>query len=81
MGEGRFMMAKVSVSEVVDLRNTLLELGLDWFETAEVIKIFVAGRGYGISSEAALHAAGRIEGTGCDTEILHQELESLAMVM
>jgi hypothetical protein len=43
--------------------------------------MFLAGRGYGISPESARDAAGRIEGTGCNVEALHKELESLALVM
>jgi hypothetical protein len=52
---------------------------LDSFQTAELLKMFLAGRGYGVSPESALDAAGRIE--GCDVESLHKELESLALVM
>ncbi len=72
---------KFSVAEVAALRNELLSGGLDSFQTAELLKMFLAGRGYGVSRESALDAAGRIEGTGCDVEALHKELESLALVM
>ena len=43
--------------------------------------MFLAGRGYGVSPESALDAAGRIEGAGLNVEALRQELESLALVM
>ncbi|HSM88208.1 MAG TPA: hypothetical protein VLT16_18780 [Candidatus Limnocylindrales bacterium] len=75
------MGEKFSVAEVAALRNELLQGGLDSFQTAELLKMFLAGRGYGVSPESALDAAGRIEGTGCDVEFLHQELETLALVM
>ena len=75
------MGEKFSVSEVTALRNELLQGGLDSFQTAELLKMFIAGRGYGVSPETALDAAGRIEGPNCDVESLHKELESMALVM
>ena len=75
------MGEKFSVAEVTALRNELLQGGLDSFQTAELLKIFLVGRGYGISPESALDAAGRIEGLHCDVESLHKELETLALVM
>ncbi|HYL92348.1 MAG TPA: hypothetical protein VEW69_04255 [Alphaproteobacteria bacterium] len=72
---------KFSVAEVAALRNELLQGGLDSFQTAELLKMFLTGRGYGISPESALDAAGRIDSTGCDVECLHKELETLALVM
>ena len=75
------MGEKFSVAEISALRNELLQGGLDSFQTAELLKMFLAGRGYGISPESARDAAGRIEGTGCNVETLHKELESLALVM
>jgi hypothetical protein len=75
------MGEKFSVAEVTALRNELLQGGLDSFQTAELLKMFLVGRGYGISPESALDAAGRIEGMHCDVESLHKELETLALVM
>lgn len=75
------MGEKFSVAEVTALRNELLQGGLDSFQTAELLKMFLVGRGYGISPENALDAAGRIEGMHCDVESLHKELETLALVM
>jgi len=72
---------KFSVTEIAALRSELLQGGLDSFQTAELLKMFLTGRGYGISPETALDAAGRIEGYGCNVETLHKELESLALVM
>ncbi|HEV3037162.1 MAG TPA: hypothetical protein VHA33_05185 [Candidatus Angelobacter sp.] len=75
------MGEKFSVAEVTALRNELLQGGLDSFQTAELLKMFLVGRGYGISPESALDAAGRIEGLHCNVESLHKELETLALVM
>jgi len=43
--------------------------------------MFLAGCGYGVSSESALDAANRIEGPNFNVESLHKELETLALVM
>ena len=75
------MGEKFSVAEVTALRNELLQGGLDSFQTADLLKMFLAGRGYGVSPESARDAAGQIEGAGLDVEALHKELESLALVM
>jgi len=56
------MGEKFSVAEVAALRSELLQGGLDSFQTAELLKMFLTGRGYGISPETALDAACRIEG-------------------
>jgi hypothetical protein len=39
---------------VAALRNDLLQGGLDSFQTAELIKIFLTGLGYGVSPQSAL---------------------------
>jgi hypothetical protein len=75
------MGEKFSVAEVAALRNELLQGGLDSFQTAELLKMFLTGRGYGVSPESALDAAGRIESSNCNVESLHKELETLALVM
>jgi hypothetical protein len=75
------MGEKFSVAEVAALRNDLLQGGLDSFQTAELIKIFLTGLGYGVSPQSALDAVARIESANCDVEALHKELESLALVM
>jgi hypothetical protein len=75
------MGEKFSVAEVAALRNELLQGGLDSFQAAELIKMFLTRLGYGISPQSALDAAGRIEGTNCNMDVLHKELESLALVM
>ena len=44
-------------------------------------QVFLAGRGYGVSQEAAIDAAGRVEMAGCSLPVLERELEGLALVM
>ena len=75
------MPGKFSSLEVASLRRDLLHGDLDSFETAQVIKIFVTGHGYGISPDRALDAAVNFDSSGRDVELFHRELESSALVM
>jgi hypothetical protein len=54
---------------------------IDSYEAAELLRVFLMGRGYGVSHTAALDAAGRVEMAGCALPVLMYELENLAMVM
>jgi hypothetical protein len=54
---------------------------VDSREAAELLQVFLMGRGYGVSQQAALDAAGRVEISGCSLPVLQRELEGLAMVM
>jgi len=63
------------------LRSDLLQCNLDSFLAAEVLTIFLSGRGYGISSQEARRVAFKIEGMGCKPEHIQEELERLARVM
>ena len=76
------MREKFSVTELTALRNDLLQGGLaDCREAGELLQVFLMGRGYGVSPQAAIDAAGRVEMSGCSIPILQQELEKLALVM
>ena len=54
---------------------------IDSRNAAELLQVFLMGRGYGVSPQAALDAASRVESAGCAIPILQQELENLALVM
>ena len=76
------MMAdKFSTVELAALRNELVQSGVDSWDAARELQIFLAGRGYGVSPEAALDAASRVEGAGCALDVIQKELEGIAMVM
>jgi hypothetical protein len=75
------MVEKFSVAEMSALRNELLEGGLDSWQAGELLQMFLTGRGYGVSPEAALQAASRVEVQGCSIESIQKELENLALVM
>jgi hypothetical protein len=75
------MVERFSVAEMSALRGELLDSGLDSWQAAELLQLFLMGRGYGVSKERALDAAGRVEGSGFSVESLQKELEGLALVM
>jgi hypothetical protein len=72
---------KFSTNEVAALRNELLQSGIDAWDAARLVQTFLMGRGYGVSPEAALDAASRMEGSGCSFDVMKKELEGIALVM
>ena len=53
---------RFTMTELAALRNDLLQGGMiDSYEAAELLQVFLMGRGYGVSPKAALDAAGRVE--------------------
>ncbi len=73
---------RFTMTELSALRSDLLQGGMvDSYDAAEILQVFLMGRGYGVSAQAALDAAGRVEMAGCALPILQYELENLAMVM
>ncbi len=73
---------RFTLTELAALRSDLLQGGMiDSYEAAELLQVFLMGRGYGVSPKAALDAAGRVEMAGCALPVLQYELENLAMVM
>ncbi len=76
------MKETFSATELTALRNDLLQGGLaDSREAAELLQVFLMGRGYGVSPQEAVDAVGRVEMSGCSIPVLQQELENLALVM
>jgi hypothetical protein len=73
---------RFTMTELAALRSDLLQSGMiDSFEAAQLLQVFLTGRGYGVSPSAALDAAGRVEMAGCAIPVLMHELENLALVM
>ena len=75
------MRERFTVMELNALRSDLLQGVVDSREAAELLQVFLMGRGYGVSPQAAFDAAGRVEMAGCSIPVLQHELESLALVM
>jgi hypothetical protein len=73
---------RFTMTELAALRQDLLQGGMiDSYDAAQLLQVFLMGRGYGVSQKAALDAAGRVEMAGCALPVLQHELENLAMVM
>ena len=75
------MGEKFSITEISALRGELLKGGLDSLQTAELLQIFLMGRGYGVAPDAALDAASRVGGSGCSVDVIRTELDKIARVM
>ena len=76
------MKERFLTTELTALRNDLMQGGLaDSREAAELLQVFLMGRGYGVSPQAAMDAVGRVEMSGCALPVLEKELENLALVM
>ena len=71
---------KFSVPELTALRSELLQ-GFDSRDAAELIQMFLAGHGYGVSSEDARNAVVRAGLLGGTLETFQRELENIARVM
>ena len=77
----RTNIEKFPMLELKELRDGLLQNGLDSWQAADLISSFLAGRGYGVSREGARDAVVRMDGIGHSIDGMQSELEKLAMVM
>ena len=75
------MGEKFSMTEITELRGELLKGGLDAMQSAELLQLFLMGRGYGVAPEAALDAVSRVGGSGCSLDVIRTELNKIARVM
>ena len=75
------MVEKFSTTELAALRNELLQSSFDSWDGARLVQLFLMGRGYGVSPEAAFDAVSKMEGAGCNLDVIQQELDRVAMVM
>lgn len=75
------MAKKFTLPEMAALRNELLQGGLDARQAAELFQMFLMGRGYGVSLEAARNVATNVGFASTSLESLQSELEGIAMVM
>ncbi len=62
------------------LRLDLMRNSADFRDAAEMLQAFLWGHGYGVSREAALESAHRVEGARCALNVITFELEQLAQV-
>ncbi len=80
-GQDKTFVERFTPSDLIALRSELLRSGVDSFQAAEIVCSFLSGRGYGVSSHEARHAASRIEVPGTTAEHIQAELERVARVM
>ncbi len=71
--------SEFSTPELAVLRNSLLTEGLDVLSAAELLQLFLAGRGYGVSRDEARDAVSRVV-PGCSLEAIQRELTRIALV-
>ncbi len=72
--------SEFSVPELAGLRNSLLSEGVDFRAAAEMLQLFLAGRGYGVSRDEARDAVSRVGLSGCSVEAIQRELSRIALV-
>ncbi|WP_263366653.1 hypothetical protein [Edaphobacter bradus] len=72
---------KFPEADLTGLREELLHAGLDSWQAADLILIYLAGKGYGVSNHAARRTATRLESAGYNVQRMKEELEQIALVM
>lgn len=72
---------KFPTLELQELREGLLQQGLDSWQAADLISSFLAGRGYGVSRQSARDVLLRADGISHSLDGIQAELEKIAMVM
>ncbi|MGH9616294.1 MAG: hypothetical protein ACRD28_06085 [Acidobacteriaceae bacterium] len=80
MPEGKDI-EKFAMVDLQELREGLLQQGLDSWQAADLIRSFLAGRGYGVSRQSARDAVLRAEVLTQSMDCMQAELEKLAMMM
>lgn len=63
------------------LRGELMREGLDCFQSAELLSMFINQRGYGVSPSDARHAVGHLESIRFALSGMQAELERIAVAM
>lgn len=72
---------KFPEADLAGLREELLHSGMDSWQAADLIRIYLSGRGYGVSNHAARGTATRLESAGYNVQRMQEELEKIALVM
>ena len=62
------------------LRTDMIRNSADFRDAAEMLQAFLWGHGYGVSREAAIESAHRVEGARCALHVITHELQQLAQV-
>jgi hypothetical protein len=74
------MAEKFTIPELAALRTELLQ-GFDSRDAAELLRMFLAGHGYGVSAEEARNAVAKVGMVGGSLEAFQREVENIALMM
>lgn len=77
----RQRVEKFTEVELSGLRTELMQAGIDSWQAAEVLSVFLSGRGYGVNPENARNAISRLERGRCDFQFMQAVLEKVAWTM
>jgi hypothetical protein len=80
-GNERVLVEKFTEVELSGLRTELMQAGIDSWQAAEVLSVFLAGRGYGVNPENARNAISRLERGRCDFQFMQSVIEKVAWTM
>ncbi len=72
---------KFTPDELARLRFELVKSKMDSWQAADVISSFLAGRGYGVNTDAMRHAVPRLDIHGGSSERMQAVLETVAYIM
>lgn len=70
-----------SLTDLANLRSNLIHASIDNRQAAEILTLFLMGRGYGVDSEKVPEAVIRLERLAASPESMQAEIERVAMVM
>ena len=76
--DDRTYVEKFTPADLLQLRNELVQPGVDSFQAAAIVCNFLSGRGYGIAPDVARSVATRIDGHDCSPAVMQAELERVA---
>lgn len=77
----RELIEKFTEMELSCLRNEMMQGGLDSWQAAQILSVFLVGRGYGVNPELARSAVTRLEFGRCGYDCMQAEIEKVAWVM
>ena len=71
---------KFSEGRISGLRTELMQAGVDSWQAAEVLSVFLSGRGYGVNPEKPVRDQ-PLERGRCDFQVMQSVLENVAWTM
>ncbi len=72
---------RFSPADLLGLQCDLQQIEMDAWQAAELLAIFLNGRGYGVDAALVQDSIVRLELTHCDVDSMQTELQRVALVM